>query len=420
MSGEAIPLSGEDRAILDLECGTIAGHTGKVIVLGAGAPDLASLRALIGGRIGGAPELTRRLGGTPQEPAWVFDEEFDVDAHVVAGEGESPLDEPALRDEVAELFSQRLERDRPLWRLDRLPLAGGAALFWRIHHAVADGTTAMRLARELLWDAEPEARPKAAGGGTHRRASEDDERRRGHLAGFLRREFARSRERSPFDRAIGTRREIAFAATPLRGLHDAAKRLAGATVNDAVLAAVAGGLRRWIEGRHGSLGELRVKVPVSLHHEGDDAGNRDSFFALGLPLAEPDPVVRLRTIHAEAAERKTDHDAAELDELLRGLRGVSSHLARFCEKLERSPRRFALNVSNVPGPPRAVGVLGAPVTELHTIAEIGEHHALRVAVLSYAGDLCFGLCGDPGIVEDLDALATGIEAEAAELIAASG
>ena len=82
---------------------------------------------------------------------------------------------------------------------------------------------------------------------------------------------------------------MAFAHVPLRELHDAAKQLAGATVNDAVLAAVAGGLRAWIQHHHGRLGRVRVKIPVSLHHAGDDEGNRDSFFTLELPLGEPDP-----------------------------------------------------------------------------------------------------------------------------------
>src|SRR5204862_6183144 len=110
--------------------------------------------------------------------------------------------------------------------------------------------------------------------------------------------------RSPFDARIGTRRQIAFASVELAGLHDAARSLSGATVNDAVLTVVAGGLRTWLEHHHGSLGTIRVKVPVSLHHEGDDAANRDSFFAVGVPLSEPDPVARLAAVHAATSSRK--------------------------------------------------------------------------------------------------------------------
>jgi diacylglycerol O-acyltransferase / wax synthase len=73
----------------------------------------------------------------------------------------------------------------------------------------------------------------------------------------------------------------------------------------------------------------------------------------------------------------------------------------------------------VPGPRSAVRVLGAPVSSLHTLAEIGEHHALRVSAISYAGAICFGLCADPAIVDDLEALATGIEAEADAIAAAA-
>jgi WS/DGAT/MGAT family acyltransferase len=273
----------------------------------------------------------------------------------------------------------------------------------------------MRFARELLWDAEPDAAHSTARP-AHGAAAEDDARRRGHLAGFVRREFARSRAQSPFDGTIGSQREVAFADVPFRALHEAAKQANGATVNDAVLSVVAGALRRWIEMHHGALGEVRVRVPVSLHHQGDDAGNRDSFFAVALPLAEPEPVARLRAVHAATAERKADHDADEMDALERELARVSPRLQHFCDRIQASPRRFALNVSNVPGPRDSVSVLGAPVTALHSLAEIGERHALRVAVVSYAGALRFGLCADPDIVHDLDVLAVGIEAEAAELI----
>src|SRR6185312_6815323 len=146
---------------------------------------------------------------------------------------------------------------------------------WRIHHALADGTTAMRFAREVLWDVDAGApAPTATQRAAH--AAADEERRRQHLRGFLHREFARSHTRSPFDGRIGTRRVIAFAAVPLAPLHDAAKAHCQATLNDAVLSVVAGALRRWVLAHHGHLGEVRVRVPVSLHREGDDALNRDS------------------------------------------------------------------------------------------------------------------------------------------------
>ncbi len=247
----------------------------------------------------------------------------------------------------------------------------------------------------------------------------DDARRRGHLVRFVEREFGETAHRSPFDARIGTRREIAFASADLAGLHDAARALAGATINDAVLTIVAGGLRTWLEHHHGSLGTIRVKVPVSLHHEGDDAGNRDSFFALAVPLSEPDPVARLRAVHAATATRKTEHDAETMDELLRRLASVSPRLERLCKRIEANPRRFALSVSNVPGPRAPVSVLGAPVERVYSLAEIGRRHALRVAAVSIAGRLCFGFCADPGVVDDLGEMAAGLEADAAALVAAA-
>ncbi len=413
---DSTPLSREDLTILDLECETIAGHTCKVIVLGEGAPSVDAVRDRVAARIDATPQLTWRLGGESQAPAWVADPTFDLTAHVVAPLA-GPIDESELAATVSELFAQHLERERPLWRLDVVSLrAGGVALVWRIHHALADGTTAMRLARQVLFDPVGEQTAAASRHASSAGRAADDARRRAHLGGFLGREFSRSRGRSPFDGRVGTERRVAFATTPLAPLHDAAKSLCAATVNDAVLASVAGGLRSWIEAHHGTLQDLRVRVPVSLHHEGDDAGNRDSFFAVALPLSEPDPVERLRAVHAETSARKSDHDAETLDQLHRDLTRASPHLETLWSRVEASPRRFALNVSNVPGPRTAVSVDAAPVRELHSIAEIGERHALRVAVVSYAGDLCFGLCADPAIVDGLDALAEGIETEAATLV----
>ena len=421
MTDAPIPLGPEDRAILALECRTIAGHTCKVVRLAAGGQGelgLERLRERMGERIALAPALMRRLGGSAHEPAWVRDEGFELSEHVVAAPVEQPLGPPDLRALVARLFEQRLDRTRPLWRIDVAPLHdGGTALIWRIHHALADGTASVRFARALLWDDSPESAMTEQQ--AHAAHAADEARRRAHLAGFLRREYARGECRSPFDGRIGTRREVAFAVVPLSALHEAARELDGATVNDAVLSIVAGAVGRWVRQRHGELGTIRVQVPVSLHREGDEVANRDSFFSVGLPLNEPDPVARLRATHAATRARKLDHDAEYREHLLHELSGVPP-LEHLLARIERNPRRFALSVSNVPGPREPVSVLEAPVAHLHSIAEIGERHALRVSATSLAGILCFGLCADPHLVDRLHLMAEGIEAEAQELLDAAG
>ena len=224
--------------------------------------------------------------------------------------------------------------------------------------------------------------------------------------------------RSPFDAVVGRERAIALAVTPMSALREAARRLAGATVNDAVLAVVAGALRRWLEHRHGPIHGLRVKVPVTMHHDGDQAGNRDSWFRVDLPVDEPDPVARLAAVRRETAQRKARHDAQELDELADRMARFSPRLATWSQRLQRSGRSFALNVSNVRGPDRAVTVLGAPIGAVHPLVEVAQHHALRVAVLSVADRLGFGLVADPSVVGDLDLLAEAVEQEAAELLRA--
>ncbi len=410
-----IALTAEDRAILDLEGPTVVGHTCKVIRFGADAPALAALRESVGRRLTGAPMLTWRLVPSA-EPQWSPDGAFDVSAHVCESVTSSELDAVALGSEVARLFSQHLDRRRPLWRMDLVgPLVGGGkALVWRLHHALADGTTAVALARQVLWDetdaipAAPRQHPDAA----------DDARRRHHLAGFIEREFVPSPRRSPFDIPIGPDRKIAFAVTSLPRLH-AAARSYGATVNDAVLAVLAGALRAWMQHRYGPVHSVRVKVPVSLHEEGEPAGNRDSYFCVDLPLDEPDPLARLATVRRETALRKTCHDAQEMGRLLDGLSRVSPRLRQWCAELQATPRAFALNVSNVPGPRHEVTVLGAKVEAVHSVAEIGERHALRVAAASVADRLSFGLCADRNVVGDLDVLAAAVETEADALVTAA-
>ena len=415
--GDPIPLAPEDRAILDLECETIAGHTCKVIRLGGEGADLEDLRARVAERVAAAPSLATRLGGTADEPAWVPWEGFDPAARIRPLEVDAPIARVGLPEQVSRLFEQRLDRERPLWQIHVAPLAdGGTALIWRIHHALADGTASMRLADARCSGTRPTTQPAPPPSHAH---ATDDARRRRHLAAFLDREFGEAIHRSPFDGRIGTRRQIAFASVDMRA---AARRGETRGGGDAQRRRPLGGrglAAPLAQDHHGSLGGLRVRVPVSLHHEGDAAANRDSFFSLALPLNVADPLERLRLVHAATTKRKASHDAELMDSMMRELGTVSPRMRSFCQRIEASPRSFALSVSNVPGPRAPVSVLGSPVESVHSIAEIGRRHALRISALSLAGDLHFGLCADPALVEGLDVMALGIEVEAAALIALS-
>lgn len=410
-----IPLGSEDRAILALECATVAGHTCKVMRLGPGAPSVTAVRKRIAERIHLTPALTWRLDGSADSPSWEPDPDFNLEHHVLEHRHLRPVDPGRLHTCVARLFEQRLDRSRPLWQMDVIELAHGeCALVWRIHHALADGTTSVRYSRVLLWDDAPEQAMSPAQVQTQHAA--DDVRRRSHLAGYLHREFARSRSRSPFDGPIGACRAVGFATAPLAALHDAAKAIDSASLNDAVLSIVAGAVGHWVRGHHGRIDSIRVKVPVSMHHEGDAVANRDSSFSLGLPLSEADPVARLRIVHARTLARKAARDAERREVLLHKMSAVSPRLERFAVQLERSPRRFALNISNVPGPRRPVTVMSAPVREMHSVAEISEHHALRVSVISLADQLCFGFCVDADLIPGVQTMADQVEPEALALL----
>jgi diacylglycerol O-acyltransferase len=433
---QARPLSREDLSILALENETVAGHTCKVIVLG-GPVGLGALRASIAARLAREPRLSMRLGEIDGAPWWLPDPQVDVAAHVVEVTSAGPVDEAGFRAAVAGIFAQHLDRSRPLWRIDLIPrlAGGGSALTWRIHHALADGMTAMRMAGEVLWDEDPVTGPRATSPRPRRRrpagaaaqaagAAAPAEHHRVATLLAAAREAPQPWLRSPFDGHIDARRAVAFTRARLDELHRVAAATGGATVNDAVLTVVAGGLRRWIEAHHGRLGAVRVKVPVSLHalpsspvpaDDGGQPGNRDSFFCLDLPLGSADPLERLAAIRRATQVRKQEHDAQQLDAVMQRL-ARTPRLSRFAEHVLAHPRSFALNVSNVPGPRRPVRVLGVPVAALYSLAEIGEHHALRVAVVSLAGTLNVGLVADPTLLADVDHLAAGMQAEAAALI----
>jgi diacylglycerol O-acyltransferase len=190
------------------------------------------------------------------------------------------------------------------------------------------------------------------------------------------------------------------------------------TVNDVVLAAVAGGLRRWLRGTGGAAAPMRAQVPVSMHGRSetpDKLGNTDSFLFVDLPVAEADPMRRLELINAETVERKQRHDADALYRFFHGLSHLSP-LYREAMRVAAGPREFSLAISNVPGPREPVYVLGGRVAELSSIAEPADRHALRVSAVSLAGEMRIALCTDPDALPGLQRLARGIERSVEELL----
>jgi WS/DGAT/MGAT family acyltransferase len=438
-------LGPEDVQILRKEAGCVCGHTCKVLVLepaGRPLPTLSELREYIEARLDTAPRLRQRLVETPlrvARPVWLDDPAFDLSRHVTRIDVPRPVGFEQLERIVGSLMTSRLDRAHPLWHIDVVEgLEGGSmALVWRIHHSFADGATAMRIGASILWSELPDPpactcepwcpavapgslrllseglaerlrrQPRAAQPESNGKRLEIPRSRK-----ILRRELSPSATVTELGRRVGRSRTAAFAEAPLEELKEAGKSIDGeVTLNDVVLAIVAGGVRRWLEHVDGPMDGIRVKIPVSLHHGDDANGNHDSYFFVDLPVAEPDPAARVLAISRETSVRKLDHDAETLYRL-----GLHPMVARWA----MSPHVFTFNVSNVRGPANDIYVLGARVSGMYSLAEIAQHHALRVSVISCSGKLFFGLCADANGVKDLPVLADGIRTSIDELLALVG
>jgi diacylglycerol O-acyltransferase len=454
-------LSPDDTRILRLESDVIAGHTLKMVLVDPpddGEPvTLDLVRRRVASRLAGHRRARQRLAPTPMNlatPAWIDDTSFDIRHHVrLASE---PVDNRAdLIAYAGKAMAERLDHLRPLWCMDFAgPLDDGrTALVIRIHHCMADGVTALRMLSQLLWDDESgpdpgevtpwEARPEpgtsrllAAGVGTRMRdlggavsngaravasprrwAATGRELRA--LPATLRRELWPLGADTAFDQRIGGDRELAFTSCELADLkrveHAAGKHV---TVNDVVLAMVAGAIRRWLSTHDEPMEAMRVQIPVSMHHrdeDGDALGNRDSFLFCALPVSEPDPRARLEAINSETSSRKEHHDPDELYSFFHSLSHVRP-LYRVASDFASGPREFALSVSNVPGPREPVSLLGGNVAELYSVAEPADRHALRASAISLAGQMGLGFCTDPGAVPGVGDLADGLDESLAELL----
>jgi WS/DGAT/MGAT family acyltransferase len=378
----------------------------------AGQRSADDVRTHLEGRLGAVPRLMQRLDPGTHPPAWADDPDFSLERHVI---DRGAVDEAGLRRLVRRAIETRLDREHPLWAMEVVSLSGGrTALVWRIHHAVADGATAIRMARELLLEPTAEELP-ARDTRPHRwpsRPAVPAVGRAAHVPKVLRQELGRRVISSPLAGHVGPRRNVAVVDAPLdelRRIGEAAPKRA--TVNDVALSVVSAGLRAWLDEVGASTAGVRVQVPVSLQEGKPGSANHDSFMVADLPLEQNDPIDRLVAVTRQTRRSKQRHDAGTLDDFLRGVSHLSSSRERRAKHRTMSAGVFTLNVSNLAGPSGPQLVLGAPLLELHTLAEIAHGHALRVGIGSAAGRISFGLCADPDAVDRLDLIADGIAGE---------
>lgn len=448
-------LSPLDASFLALESRTAHMHVGWAASFDPPArgerPSFEQLRDHIGSRLSRAPRYRQRLKGDPLgiiPPYWVDDEGFDLDRHVVLARS------PSLGRVVAECMSEQLPRDRPLWQICIAPQLddGRIGVVGKAHHSMVDGIAAVELV-SLLLDPEADASPagadewwpwpepttaellvRGAVGRTWERinlarsavgALSSAEGVRA-LAGRARSSIAAladaarpARRSAALNSPISPRRHLGTAGRPLEDLK-LIKRSFGATVNDVLLAACAGAMRRRLRARGEELEPLKAMVPVDMRGQsGRGLGNRISFVFCDLPCDEPDPVRRLRRVQEQMAARKHSREPSGGDALLRLAGNALFPLHRLAARLAASPRAFNLVVSNIPGPPQQMYMAGCPLQAAYPVVPLADSHALSIGMTTVGEGAFFGLYADRERLPDVDSLAGELRDELDHLLALS-
>jgi WS/DGAT/MGAT family acyltransferase len=444
---ERVParLSALDASFLYLEEPTTAMHVGSVAVFEPPADgfDYDRLVALVAARIAYVPRYRQRVRTVPgrlANPVWVDDEDFDVTYHVRRSALPRPGSDEQLAELVARVQSRALDRSRPLWEVYLVEgLAHGRfAILTKTHQAMVDGVHAVDIGQVILDDTpdvtelptdtwSPAKEPtdvelvvaavadavRSPGGaleafeGSAKDVKATATRVAGQLAHILStaaRTAARPAPTSPLNVEIGEQRRWATVATSLedyRLVRDAHSREGRElTVNDVVLAAVAGALRTWLLTRGESVVPatvVRALVPVSVQAEDDDPayrlGNRVKAFIVNLPVGEPSPVIRLHQI-AYSMRAQAEAGEAVSAGALAGIAGFApptlhSLGARVASAVSR--RMFNLVVTNVPGPQHPLYAGGARMLSSCPVIPLAKGQAVSIGLTSYDGYVYYGV-----------------------------
>ena len=454
-------LSSVDAGFLHMEEEGAHMHIGALAVFGGPPPSGAAFRAHIDSRLPQLPRYRQRLAFPPfgtGRPLWVEDTTFRLDYHARHAALPAPGGEAELMTLVNRIIGQRLDRTKPLWEIwlvegladDRF------ALIAKTHHAMVDGVSGVDLMSVLFdltanvsavptkpWKAlstpgEVELLARGARGlarnvmelgvkgiGLALRPKEALRTTVGAVGALVEaaKPMVDAAPKTLLNRKPGPHRLVAVVKTDLAD-YKATKRATGATVNDIVLTAVAGALGLFLTDRGmDTVGlQLRACVPVSVR--GDEKrgalGNEIAIMMAPLPVAPQDPLDRLATVKESMEDLKSSKQA-EGAKVLTSLENAlpPAVLAR-ASRLGFSSRLYNLLVTNVPGPQIPIYLLGRQLVELVPLAFLAPEHTLAIAVMSYHGQVTYGLIADADAVPDLDRLAVHLKNAVAELVLASG
>jgi diacylglycerol O-acyltransferase len=450
-------LTAVDASFLTNETSSSHMHVGAILIFEGPPPLYVDLVEHVRGRLSQVPRFRQRLVVPPLEagrPLWADDVNFNLTYHIRHTGLPEPGGEDELRRLAGRVFSQQLDRSKPLWELwlvqglerDRF------AILTKTHHAMVDGISGVDIGT-VLFDLEPvptpapvrddwaPRRPPSTSELMTRAASDvasaplklaeraveavrNPEATARKLAealegvGEVVGAFADPAPDVPLNQPIGPHRRFVWARSEL-ATFKRIKDALGGTVNDVVLAVVTGALRDWLHGRgirtEGL--ELRALVPVSIRGEDErgNLGNRIAAMRGPLPVYVEDPVRRLRVVTEGMEGLKRSKQALGAEVISRFNDFAPPTLLAQASRVNFSTRLFNMIVTNVPGPQVPLYVLGREMEEIFPVAFLPQNHVLAVAIMSYNGRICFGLLADYDTVDDVDVIAEGISASLAEL-----
>ncbi len=448
-------LSGLDASFLHMERAGAHMHVASTIIFEGPAPTHDEFRDHIASRLHLVPRFRQKLRFVPfsqGRPVWVDDPHLNLDYHVRQTALPAPGSEEQLRNLAARIFSQQLDRSKPLWELWLVEgLEGGRfSIVGKSHHALVDGISGVDITTVLFDVDEEPATPRAAeprwqprpeptdlkllGEALRERATSPREIVRGFRAALRGpRQVAHglgatskmigagmAAPSTPFNVEIGPHRRLAFVRTDLAELKRV-KDKHGGTVNDVILSIVTGALGNYLRARgHDTEGlEMRAMVPVSVRAEEERGalGNRIAAMMAPLPVWCEDPVERLRLVTESMGDLKSSGQAVGAEILTRITDFAPPTIASQAARLQPAQRFFNLVVTNVPGPQFPLYVLGRKMEAIFPMVPLARRQALCVGIMSYNGQVDFGLVGDYDAMADLDSFALDLEGAVKEISA---